>query len=475
MKQNIFFIINTPNVKPVMKFNMTSDIDDKIIKYQKNLSKLNNTIERYRKLPLNIKDKNLINVYDMLESRLFYDNYFNVDINKSYLIRAEYDDKFDKYMFYLYDWSYKLISNNLEHYKGKKSNYVFQNQYSSSMYKKLKGISMCDKENFLIKYYLKTFLYLFNALEDGGVLYFDLNSYCNPLTIEYIYILSYLFKKLYFINPYSIYCVGFLGKKSKITKNDIIKCIKNKEFSIMNKKNLKELLFYINNSVKIIGKKYDLIYKKEYEKYINIKILDLYDVVKLKDNVISLNFYIKTILQYNCYLLNNKIIKLNNSIGVNDIDFLKLYLKNISLNNSLLIGMTNPIILFTLLINQKKKHKKVEIISDTIINSIDLLKSIKYISNLYEIKYGNYSLELVKQIERSTNYYDFIYIDGYEKKYKNVDFVYASILLKKNGIIMISNTFDLNIQKYDETYFLYNTQFEKIPFTHQFLCYKKIS
>jgi len=470
MSNDIFFILKVSLKKPSF---VLDTIDNKISKYNKIFNKYNKNIEKYINSFSSYVKRENFDVYNQLDKVNILNNYFDLDKNKAFLIRTNYVDT--RYLFYILDINGRMICEDIN-LCNLKTNFLLQNTYE---------ITINNKNIYSNRYYLELIINLFKILNKNGTMLFYLTGKFTEMTIELLYILSYLFKKVYLTKdfPMAIICINFLSYDSLLSISDIKEYYKHNTFKILPKNNLSKLLFFIKNNINNFIKTNNFYFKGNIELYNNKKILNLYEIVSHNRNKISLYFYINIILKYNSFVLNNKIVKVTNYFIVQDFLFIEYILKNINLNKCLEIGMTNILVLLTII---TCKHKnKIDLIIDNNTeytvsspnaNPLILLKNIKYISNSYQLILNDYLEELLIHIDKKINYYDLIYIDGYDKKiiYNENIFIYAQLLLKKDGIILISNTTNSNIDRYNKEYFLNNSFFYKIITSQNILCYKKI-
>ncbi len=475
ISNNICFLLKSTSKSPLIIYDV---VDEKINKYNIFFSKYNESIKKYVDSFSSYDKKEIFDIYNQLDKIKILNNYFNLNERNAFIIRENYID--NRYLFYVLNIDGKIICENIDVCQ-EKTDFLIYNIYN-----------VIIRENKINsnKYYLILIINLFKILKKNGIFLFSLNEYFTNITIELIYILSNLFKKVYLIKdfPLIIVCFDFLSGDSLLTIDDIKECINYEKFKIYPKNNLDKFLLFITNNMNSSIKTNKLFFKGDIQKYTNNKILDLYGILsKDNDKQLSIFFNINTILKYSSFVFNDKIIQITNYFFYQDFLFIKYILENINLNKCLEIGMTNIVVLLTIiLVKYNKKcnnHIKIIISNDNDKNNLKstfypliLLKNIRFISKSYQLIYNDYLKELQHQIDKKINYYDFIYIDGYDNNIlkNNVIFIYASLLLKKDGIIIISNKTNDNIIKYNLEYFLNNPSFSEITTSQNILCYKKI-
>jgi hypothetical protein len=295
------------------------------------------------------------------------------------------------------------------------------------------------------------------------------------MIIEIIYLLSYLFKKVYIPknDVLRVYCIGFLGNNSYLKAEDIQKCIEEKIFSISPKKDLKKLISIINKNIKYYNKLYKLFLNKKYELFIKRSLNDIYNIIMLNkdNNEIVLKFYIDIMDHYNMAYVNGKFIKVKNNLLHDDISTVQNILNKYNPLKCLEIGMTNNVILLCMLSN-KKRQINVIVHNDkknNVKESVTSLKEIRKITKKYNIIRNRYTNALLKESKKHVGYYDLIYIDNNE--YRNLtllDFKYVQMLLKKNGILIIGKT-------YSDNYLSNSDNYETLTSSSNLLYYKKIN
>jgi hypothetical protein len=182
------------------------------------------------------------------------------------------------------------------------------------LYTKIKDKNYCERQLYLKNHYLNIILYYFDVLKKGGNSCITFFSYCDPSTINIIYLLSLMFKEIIIYNAVNIYCKSFLLDESSINKNDIMKCIENTNFNITNKYHINNFINYINNIYK--NKIYvdKLIFNKKYnDKYINYKI-NIYLEYFIVNNLLNSDkyniFITSLIINYNYAIITPNLRKM---------------------------------------------------------------------------------------------------------------------------------------------------------------------
>ena len=391
----------------------------------------------------NIKDtywKNKIEsvIYLEINNKNYLFTIFDININdpKSGYIRADYID--NKFIF------------NIEN---KKYNTLIQNMVSEQMYKYMKDMKYCERENFLYKYTLQYIAYFFDLLETGGNVCIHFFNYCENVSFEVLYLLSCLFEKIVIYNGFAVYCDTFLNNNSTITKEDIVKCIDNKDFTITNKINFDMFTSYINNQVTDLINDYKLLENKKYDEYINNKINIIYDTLTFmkisKETLIY--FYKKILNNFKKVILDNKLISTNSSIKDIEGNFLSNIIKKNKYKKCLEIGMAFGVSsLYILSSNDDVELISIDPFQETqwYCSGVKLLKEFD-LYNRHKLMLEKDYNALPKLLNKyDNNYFDFIFIDGWHTfDYTLLNFFYADLLLKNNGIIIIDDALHKGVSK----------------------------
>ena len=175
-------------------------------------------------------------------------------------------------------------------------------------------------------------------------------------------------------------------------------------------------------------------------KYYNINIV----------NEIMTDFNLSLIDLFKSTYVNNKVIKTSSAINGREGHFLIKVIKKYNLINILEIGFAFGISAFYILSNKETKLTSIDPFQKTQWNNkgLELLKEYKFDKRhtLHELK--SY-VALPKLLEKyNTNYYDFIFIDGFHTfDYTLLDFFYSNLLLKMKGIIIIDDAMHSGVSK----------------------------
>lgn len=210
------------------------------IKYSKNIKIKNKIFQKYQKL------ENYITKFyddDKLKEITKNINLITQAPEKDAILYLSLPYKFPVMMFEKYDINIKkdrpIIYDPYKNTHIKVSKTKFKalktNVFSTEVYYYLHQYKGCDKHDKSYMHRLKTLYFLYDYLEVGGMYYTNIKSFCDLKEMEFIYVLSLLFRKVYFIGFEHVYCIDFLGEE-RISK---------KEFETL----LKKKLFILNQNI----------------------------------------------------------------------------------------------------------------------------------------------------------------------------------------------------------------------------------
>ena len=469
---NSFFILKRPNKLK--------------IKYIKDKTKLNNSIfDEYQniykdyKIYLNTlsetKKKEITRLYylynnNSIVSTIVLKTYGFFDIklvseiaNKNVVSKNKF--KLSLYKYFTPNSSFKLCNNIKK--CSIKSHRIKRNLLSKELYNKIISLSLCDIEIFLLKLKLTYILHFFDILEDNGSVFITYFNYCNMNILNTLYILTFMFEKVYIHDFNLVYCEGFLGEKSLITKNQILKIMKNNNFTISkDNSNFNELINYLNYQ---LNNKINL-----YKLLINNKINDF-----IKSNI---NNYIIHNYQYGGSSINKEqekklfkyikkinIKKFNSIIKINEIKIINDIIEENKYNNFLQFRLKHGYFSILFLLN---KHFKLTTLNEDTDNKNKnngkkILKLLKLDKN--HILINNNINNTIKKLINDKEIYDCIIINGFlkydfidtywdilnqtiENKYINDDILIQNAidsekLLKVGGVLIITEAIRISMKK----------------------------
>ena len=321
----------------------------------------------------------------------------------------------------------------------------------------------------------------YNILEIGGNLMVSLNNFSSSITINIIYLLLNFFDKIIFINGLNIYCINY--KLTNISKDMIEKVFKNDlKFTINPKPDINELYKYLQNIFTLHNKTYDKLLKNNEDDYIKLKYkqtMELLLETGYYDNNININLALLFINYFRVKFNNmdKNLVKITSEIRYEEGEYIKKTIQNNNFKKCLEIGFANGISAIYILMNKNTTlisidpNQKPEWKSEglKILKKFDLHKNHK----LIEKKSFEALPELLKK--EGHNSFDFIFIDGWHTfDYTLVDFFYADLLLKIDGIIVIDDALHSGVSKcvnYIDT----NYNFYKKLESHKTIaCYRKL-
>lgn len=417
-----FFTLKKTNLTKIISKNNENKYFDIIKKYNKLL-----------KIIINTQNKNI---------QYIYNNYTKITINNN------------NYLFTLLDFD-------IENTKIK--NTKFENIIYS-----------CKKEELLLKYISN----LFDYLKIGGNFFLTINTYCNENFVEIIYLLTLLFETVIIYNTFYILCKNF----SPAIKQEEIKKIIGKSFSIEPKEQINEFSLYLKNNIEYNIKKYKILLKNEETTFLELimnEIISSFKYLnKFNDNIMI--DYIKSLIQYfKRILIKDKLVKISSNINTNEGQQMYNIINKYNCKKCLEIGMAFGISAFYILQNKNAKLISIDPFqkSQWGYNGINLLKQVNFINRhkLYQDKSYVILPKLLKKYKN--NYFDFIFIDGFHTfDYTLIDFFYSNLLLKLNGIIIIDDALHNGVNKcikYIETN--YSSFYKKLESTPTCAIFQKIN
>jgi predicted O-methyltransferase YrrM len=380
------------------------------------------------------------------------------DYNNSYNILSKKLDS-DFYINKVIDNGVKYIGP-VEEIKDKFKNILY-NMVSPDLYNILKDLDGCQREEKLYKNRIKTLLYLFDFLEINGNFYLAVQGFCNIQILNIYYALSFMFDNVIIYNSSFVVCKNF----NPVIKKSDVELLLEDHYTINPKYNFESLLSYFITNINFNIKKYTILLEGKENKFLSILMEELKTTFKyytpqlLKDFLLDYNFAM--IDNFKSIMLNETLTKISSAVNSKEGLFIKNIIKTNNFIKCLEIGMANGISAFYILSNLKTKLISVDPYQETQWNNngIKLLKEFKFINRhkLYEKK-NFIALPQILQ-KKKNNYFDFIFIDGFHTfDYTLLDFYYANLLLKINGIIIIDDALHSGVNKcikYIETNYLF--------------------
>lgn len=338
-----------------------------------------------------------------------------------------------------------------------------------------------NNENEINKSIIIALYNFYDILEIGGNVMISLHNFVINDTFNVIYLLSNFFEKIIIIQGLTLFCVNY--KVTNISKDIIAKIFNNDlVFSINPKNNLDALLKYLKNIFELHNKTYEKLLKNDEDEYIKLKYkqtIELLLETGYYDNNININLAL-LFINYFRVKFNEKdknLVKITSEIRYEEGEYIKKTIEKNNFKKCLEIGFANGISAVYILMNKDTTlisidpNQKTEWKSEGIktLKKFDLNKNHK----LIEKKSYEALPELLKK--EGHNSFDFIFIDGWHTfDYTLVDFFYADLLLKIDGIIIIDDALHSGVSKcvnYIDT----NYNFYKKLDSHKTIAsYKKI-
>jgi predicted O-methyltransferase YrrM len=366
---------------------------------------------------------------------------YNIDPSKIACLRSDMND--DKLFFYISNIKNEIICDNVEKCN-KKYTFLLQDKISNSMYNKIHNLDYCDREDFIYNYKLTYISYFYDILEIGGSVLIKIFNYCNPNTINIIYLLATIFEKVVLFNGTYIYCNGFLYTNSGITKEDILN-LKDKSFTIKNKKDITQLIEYINenlqeivdNNKNLLNGKIDLFIDNRITKYF----LQLEEAKIYPNDKILKKFKINIIKDYRRIFIDSQVKKIHSGIKSPEMESIDNVISSNHLTKCLEIGMAFGTSAITILSNEKCNLISIDPFQSTQweSNGVKLVKEFGF-SDRHELIEKKSYIALPELLTDHESSFDFIFIDGWHTfDYTLLDFFYSNLLLKIGGFIMIDD------------------------------------
>jgi predicted O-methyltransferase YrrM len=435
-----FFIVKKPNNYSIIyskdKLNLNTELYNKYNKQVFDIKKLANTNSYVKKITTNYQC-----LFDTLN--MIFNKY---DIDKKDIGCLRSDMTNNTLSFYINDIDEHTICKNIDNCN-KKFKFLLQNMISFVMYDKIKNLNYCDREEFIYNYKLTYISYFFDILETGGSVLIGVFNYCDPNTINIIYLLSILFDKVILYDGIYIYCKDFLYLNSGLTK-DIILGLKNKSFTITNKTDIKDLIKYINKKLEDIININKKLLSGDIDSYIDNKINKFFlqiDEAKIYPNQfcndVLKKLKINIIKDYRRIIINSKIKKIHSGIKSPEMESIVNLISNNNLVNCLEIGMAFGISTISILSNKKCNLISIDPFQSTQweSNGVKLIKELGY-EDRHTLIEKKSNVALPELLNKKDLIFDFIFIDGWHTfDYTLVDFFYSNLLLKIGGFIMIDD------------------------------------
>lgn len=445
--------------KSINKNTIDKKIIDKYINIKLKIKELNDNDIKYI-------EANLLKI--VVKKKYYIWELLNFDINNCYTISS--DDINSEFNIYKVNPENQSLLTFIGRVKDTKEKY--QNLIFNTISPKI----LSADDNYLYKYKLKLITYLFDVLKINGDFYFVYEGFCNEQVTNLYYLLSFMFDDIIVYNGSKLLCKKFnpVIKKSDIIIDD--------NFNIEPKLKLNEFIKYQENILLYKIKKNTLLLNKKESDFLNVHVDEIINSFKyynkdiISEIIIDLN--LSLIELFRSTYVNNKIIKTSSAINGREGQFLIRTINKYNLSNILEVGFAYGISAFYMLTNPKVKLTSLDPFQKTQWknNGVNFLKEYNFDKRhtLYELK--SY-VGLPKLLEKySNNYYDFIFIDGYHTfDYTLLDFFYANLLLKLNGIIIIDDAKHSGVKKcvqYIETN--YADFYKKLESPDSFAMFQKI-
>jgi predicted O-methyltransferase YrrM len=320
-------------------------------------------------------------------------------------------------------------------------------ELSPYLYNRVKDLSYCDREIFMHKYNLKTLSLLGDYLEIGGNFVHEFMIVCKSFQLEYMYLLTFMFKRVVFMDGLRVCCYEFLGN-AYITQPEIIKLI-HTPFTIINKGNDPvELTNYLEDVYQYYSKVYGYLLKGDIDKYLDNIAFSIYKKVNSISSAFVKNEMYKLIIDVlKRTYMDEKITKISTSIKSHEGNFIGDIIQRYHCKSCLEIGMGFGISAMYILSYSYTTLISIDPVQSTEWNNrgIKLLKMMGLTSRHHLMKANSFNAlpALLK-----THKFDFIFIDGLRTFDDTLnDFFYSVKLLNTPGIVIIDNALHPAVNK----------------------------
>jgi predicted O-methyltransferase YrrM len=346
--------------------------------------------------------------------------------------------------------------------------------YLYSIIKEHPDWDQCKKEIFLYKYNLNTLSLLGNYLEIGGNFMHSFMMVCKSFQLEYMYLLTFMFKRVILLDGKNVCCYEFLGN-TYISQKELSKLI-HTPFTIKNKmKDYVELSKHIQTVYKYYTKVYGYLLKGNTDKYLDNVAYSVYKKVNLISNTFIKNEMYKLIIDVlNRTYRDDKIVKVSSSIKSHEGTFIEEIIQRYHCKSCLEIGMGFGVSAMyilgysttTLISIDPFQHSRWNT------NGIDLLKRMGVISRHHLITEDSF---IALPALLKTHTFDLIFIDGWHTFDDTLnDFFYSIKLLNTPGIIIIDNAIHPSVNKCIKYIEVNYTQCRRLVSPSTMACFKKV-
>ena len=400
--------------------------------------KLHNEISHIIKYPEKNKENKFLNIIIQYEKKFI----------QIFLESLGFDFKNHKNvaMIRYINKKYKLVNYKMEEMPHKKYKFLLQNMVSSYLYNIIKNKNYCEREKYLHmqNYYLHIINLFDDYLEkDGNVFIVFFNECINNYTIEIIFYLSTMFKKVVIINSKYIFCYQFIGLKKKY--NNILKIsFKDKEVLYEKIKN-----FFIKDQ-KLHEKASLYLKNNKLDDYVDLKLQINKNLILTFLNNSNQYFELQLLTLKRIFYDSHNFSRISSNININEGKTLQYLIKKYSCKKCLEIGMAFAISSYYILqTNNYVKLVSIDPYQSTQWKNIGLkiLKKYNLISRHKLIQKKSYEV-LPILLQKYEKTFDFIFIDGFHTfDYTLLDVFYSIKLLKKNGILVIDDVLHNGVSK----------------------------
>ena len=343
----------------------------------------------------------------------------------------------------------------------------------------------CQKEQLIQKYNLVRYLLCFDVVEKKGNALFNMSNICDSKSIELIYLGLLLFQKVnVYISPFYDIYLYLEVFDPLIEKKTLLK----DEFSIIPKPDFDLLNKYLHTSFKERIKLYNTLLNEQYHDYME-QVYSLY-VQQITYLNIEPKKYSKQLEFINEFVFKsfkntfdgNQLTRVHSSVNFKEGQFIYDMIKKHDYKKCAEVGLAFGISAMYIL-------HAIQNYRNNFLISIDPCQTEQW---------KNMGLKLIKEVSLSKNHtlieeksytalpklleeygegsFDFIFIDGWHTfDYTLVDFFYADLLVKVDGMIIVDDVLHRGVNKF-EKYIKSNYGFYKQLHSPKTVgCFKKLS
>jgi|LauGreDrversion4_2_1035121.scaffolds.fasta_scaffold45853_3 predicted O-methyltransferase YrrM len=359
---------------------------------------------------------------------------------------------------------------------------LMSNMFGEEIYQAQRPAKVDDCKRQRITYIpkLQIIYHLFEYLELGGSFMINVKHYCDCMDFEIFYLLSLLFKRVTICDGSYYYGEDFLGEE-RINKETVKKMLTS-NFKIEPKPKFDEYVRYLQEIFKNKTKHFELMLKKDEDAFLQ-NLFTFYEKLITEMNVEDSQFlynqiYHSIIEKFRRTIVGGKIKKIHSAIKKEEGENITKLMKKYDLKKCIEVGMAFGISATYILTG----NKNASLISIDPFQStqwenygMKLLKEFKIEKNHKLMEEKSYIALPKILMEHGEESFDFVFIDGWHTfEMTNIDFFYATHLIKKGGIILVDDALHSSVAQsirfFDSNY----PHFKKLDVFKTQVAYQKI-